>query len=166
VKKARVWKYDDSNDVPFYRTAPWTLQDALRDDMTDIGPKWIQWPYARIRRELEVEEGTVSRFVYQVEYDVAATPAGTHTPNWKPVARFDHNTDPSTGHDIRKEGLHLDLYRDEEKHRVVTGFPPVSLSHAPAYCERYLEKNAPQLLEQFEYWHNLTGPWRIHSSSE
>ena len=134
--------------------------------MTDIGPKWIQWPYARIRRIIEAQDGTVTRFVYQLEYDVAATPVGTHTPDWKQVARFDHNTDPSVGHDIRKDGLHMDLYRNGEKYRVVTSFPSVPLSLAPAYCEHYLEEHAPTLLKQFEYWHDLRGPWRIHSFSE
>jgi len=68
--------------------------------MTDIGSHWIEWPYARIRREVETSQGVVTRFVYQLEYDVAATPAGTHEPDWQPVARFDHNTDDTQGHDI------------------------------------------------------------------
>jgi hypothetical protein len=132
-------------------------------EMSEIEPRWIRWPYARIRRELETTDGAVTRFVYQLEYDIAATPAGTHTPDWQPVARFDHNVAPNRGHDVREEGLHLDLYRDGEKHRVLAGFPTVSLEHAPQFCEQFLEDNATQLLEQFERWHDLYGPWRVHS---
>ena len=132
--------------------------------MTDIGSHWIEWPYARIRREVETSQGVVTRFVYQLEYDVAATPAGTHKPDWQPVARFDHNTDDTQGHDIRDEGLHLDIYKDGEKHQVKTGFPTVESSSAPDYCERWLRTNAADLLERFERWHGLNGPWRIQSS--
>lgn len=131
--------------------------------MTEIAPRWVRWPYARIRRELETTDGAITRFVYQLEYDIAATPAGTHSPDWRPVARFDHSTAANRGHDIREEGLHLDLYRDGEKYRVLTGFPPVSLENSPQFCERFLEKNAERLLEQFERWHDLYGPWRVHS---
>lgn len=131
--------------------------------MTEIEPRWVQWPYARIRRELSTTDGTITRFVYQLEYDVAATPAGTHLSDWRPVARFDHNSAPNRGHDIRDEGLHLDIYRDGEQYRVLTGFPPVSMRSAPRFCERFLEENADRLLAQFERWHDLYGPWRIHS---
>lgn len=134
--------------------------------MKDIGPNWIEWPYARIRREIETSDGIVERFVCQLEYDIAATPAGTHETNWKPVARFDHNTSPTQGHDIRDEGLHLDIYKDGSKHRVKTGFPPIPADRALDYSERYLETHAPRFLEQFERWHDLKGPWRIQSESE
>lgn len=32
------------------------------------------------------------------------------------------------------------------------------------YCERWLLMNATDLLERFERWHGLNGPWRIQSS--
>lgn len=134
--------------------------------MADIGPNWIRWPYARIRREIDTERGEIQRFVYQLEYDIAATPAGTHEPDWRTVARFDHNVSPTQGHDIRVEGLHLDLYRDGRKYRVKTGFPPIPLSRAPDYCEWWLEEQADRVLEQFERWHDLYGPWRVQSESE
>lgn len=132
--------------------------------MADQEPVWIRWPYARIRRELETERGAVLRFVAQLEYDVQATPAGDNTPDWQPVARFDHNSHSQHGHDISDEGLHLDLYKDGEKHRVLDTFPPVPLSRAPRYCEEYLTRHANRFLEQYERWHDLYGPWRTQSS--
>ena len=44
--------------------------------MTDIGYRWIEWPYARLRRELDVDGGVPTRFVYQLEYDLDATVDG------------------------------------------------------------------------------------------
>jgi len=132
--------------------------------MTDQPPKWVRWPYARIRRELVIEQGDIFRFTYQLEYDIQATPAGGNAPDWRPVARFDHNIDPKHGHDIRDEGLHLDIYRDGEKYRVFTKFPPVPLPRAPRYSEEFLEREADRLLEQFERWHDLYGPWRTQES--
>ena len=132
--------------------------------MTDHPPAWIRWPYARIRRELETEQGQVRRFVAQLEYDIEATPTGQNTPDWRTVARFDHDITGEQSHDVREEGLHLDIYRDGEKHQVRTGFPPVPLNRAFRYSEDYLTQNADRLLTQFERWHGLHGPWRTQSS--
>jgi len=60
--------------------------------ITSQPPAWVRWPYARIRRELETERGQVRRFVAQLEYDIEATPTGQNTPDWRTVARFDHES--------------------------------------------------------------------------
>ncbi len=132
--------------------------------MSDLPPAWVRWPYARIRRELETVEGQPTRFVAQLEYDVQATPTGDNDAEWKPVARFDHNSNTQDGHDINTEGLHLDLYKDGEKYRVLDGFPPIPLSRAFRYCEEYLTQHSDRLLRQFEQWHDLYGPWRTQES--
>jgi hypothetical protein len=133
--------------------------------MADLEPYWIRWPYARIRRELATHQGRVQSFVYQLEYDIQATPTGQSTPNWRTVARFDHDISGEQSHDVREEGLHLDIYRDGEKEDVLRGFPSVSIEHAPRYAEEYLKRHADRLLQRFEQWHDLHGPWRPHSSS-
>jgi hypothetical protein len=135
-----------------------------RVSMSELDPSWIRWPYARIRRELVTEQGEVRRFVAQLEYDVAATPTGQSTPDWRTVARFDHDISGEQSHDVREEGLHMDIYRHGEKERVITDFPPVPLAIAPRFCEETLEARADALLERFEWWHDLHGPWRTHSS--
>lgn len=91
-----------------------------RVSMSELDPSWIRWPYARIRRELVTEQGEVRRFVAQLEYDVAATPTGQSTPDWRTVARFDHDISGEQSHDVREEGLHMDIYRNGEKERVIT----------------------------------------------
>lgn len=133
--------------------------------MTDHPPAWIRWPYARIRRELETEQGQVRRFVAQLEYDIEATPTGQNAPDWRTVARFDHDITGEQSHDVREEGLHLDVYRDGEKYDVIGRFPPIPLERAPRYAQEYLERHADRFLQQFEEWHDLHGPWRDHSSS-
>jgi hypothetical protein len=129
-----------------------------------VDPLWVRWPYARIRRELETDAGEVVRFVAQLEYDVQATPTGENDPEWRTVARFDHDRTGEMGHDISEAGLHLDIYRDEAKYRDLTGFPPVPLDRAFRYSETYLLRHADRLLEQFERWHDLHGPWRTQDS--
>jgi hypothetical protein len=131
--------------------------------MREIDPLWIRWPYARVRRERDIQRGEIQYFISQLEYDIQATPVGDNKPDWRIVARFDHNTDPDRGHDIREEGLHLDIYKYGEKHKVRDNFPYISLSAAPEFCDRFFKQNAPKLLHQFERWHNLSGPWRTYS---
>jgi hypothetical protein len=129
--------------------------------MVDQEPAWIRWPYARIRRSLKTERGEVIQFTAQLEYDVQATPSGQNTPEWRTVARFDHDANSLHGHDVAEEGLHLDIYRNEEEYKVKTAFPPVPLSRAFRYCEEYLTQHADYFLQQFEEWHDLRGPWRV-----
>lgn len=131
--------------------------------MSDLPPVWIHWPFARIRREITTDGGTVRQFVMQLEYDIQAEYSGQNAPEWRTVARFDHDPHLGQGHDIREEGLHLDIYRHEEKSVVRRQFPPVALDSAPRYCERFLAKNAERLLGQFEDWHDIDGPFRDYS---
>jgi hypothetical protein len=133
--------------------------------MTNLDPFWIRWPYARIRRELTTHQGRVRSFVYQLEYDIEATPTGENTPDWRTVARFDHDVSGEQSHDVREEGLHLDIYREGEKEDILRRFPAVSIEYAPRYAEEYLKRHADRFLQQFEEWHDLHGPWRTHSSS-
>lgn len=126
--------------------------------MADIGFVWVAWPYARIRRELSVSRGAVTRFVFQLEYDVRATPDGRSPHDWRAVARFDHDVDGS--HDVAEEGLHLDVYRNGEKVETFRGFPEVPLNEAPDFCQRFLVVNSDDLLDQFERWHDVGEEWR------
>lgn len=61
----------------------------------------------------------------------------------------------SWGHDIEKEGLHMDIYKDGHKKDVIHGFEQVPLNHAVDYCERYLLRTADKLVDQYEAWHGL-----------
>ena len=102
---------------------------------------------AQIRAGLSTERGAVTRFFVQLEYWLDG--------EWLEVVRFDHNPETEMGHDITKEGLHMDIYRDGEKYRTKEDFPPVELNRAPRYCTVYIRDNADRLIRSFEQWHNV-----------
>jgi hypothetical protein len=111
---------------------------------------WGEDPHARVRVEIDKSEGHVTRFVVQLERSIGG--------EWSEVVRFDHEPENPMGHNITKEGLHMDVYRDGEKVRVKDDFPPVPLSDAPRYCIMYIRTNADQLLQRFDQWHDLNDP--------
>lgn len=123
--------------------------------MAELDPLWVDWPRARIRRELDVEQGTVARFVVQLEYNVAVGSRGSDDPDWRVVARFDHDATSGGGHDVASEGLHLDVYRDGERYERLRGFPDLPLGRAMRYSERYLRSHSDRLLARFEAWHAI-----------
>jgi len=119
---------------------------------------WVEWPHARIRRELETNGGDVTRFVYQLEYNADAT-RDRHPPHdRRQVARFDHDADGQ--HNVGIEGLHLDVYRDGEQYEKTWDFPDVPLQHAPEFRKQYLFANADYFLDQFKAWHDFGREWR------
>jgi hypothetical protein len=121
------------------------------------GISWVEYLYARIRTDIGTEHGDVTRFVVQLEYNVE--PNLLEPNDWRQVARFDHEPDAEGGHDVTEEGLHMDVYRDEEKAEVRRDFPAVSLRGAPAFCKQTLSDRAPELLARFERWHGIDGNW-------
>jgi len=126
--------------------------------MTDLGFAWVEWPYARIRRELDTEGGQIIRFVYQLEYNVDATEDGLPPNDWREVARFDHDIDGQ--HDVSEEGLHLDIYRDGKKYKTTRDFPNVPINQTPAFCMEYLQQNADYFIDRFERWHDVGDQWK------
>lgn len=127
--------------------------------MAELDPVWIEWPHARVRRNLDIDHGVVTRFVVQLEYNIATLKPDVEAPEWCVVARFDHDSTSPGGHDITQEGLHLDIYRDGERFERLKGFPTFPAGRAMRYCEEYLLRYSAQLLSRFEYWHELRGPW-------
>lgn len=116
--------------------------------MADIEyTKWVRYPDAQLRFSMDTEHGTPTRFVVQLERLV--------NDEWREVVRFDHDNEGELSHDIREEGLHMDIYRDREKHLARRNFPPMRLNIAPAYAQAYIESEADRLLKRFDQWHNL-----------
>jgi hypothetical protein len=113
--------------------------------------KYTEYPYARILRDFTVRGGDVTRFVVQLEYGLGGEFFWPENyDEWEPVARFDHNPQGSDGHDVRDEGLHLDVYRGDGQYERTWDFPHVPVNEAPRWCEAYFEKNLDFLLERFE----------------
>jgi len=115
----------------------------------------IVYPYTQIRVEIALNSGDVESFVVQLEYNFETDPI--QPDEWKIVARFDHHPLMEWGHDIRKEGLHMDIYRNEYKLKVARNFPTVTVNAAPAFCEAFFDTNHDRLIDQFERWHGLQG---------
>lgn len=123
--------------------------------MVEIAPIWIDWPRARIRRHIVTESGSVRRFVVQLEYDIEYGNDVRRDPSWAVVARFDHDATSTGGHDVGREGLHMDVYRDGERALRGRGFPRLRPGTAMRYAEEYLYRNADRLITRFERWHGI-----------
>lgn len=124
--------------------------------MEDSSHYYTEYPYARIRRDYDTERGQVVRFVVQLEYglgDQVYWPRNCD--DWRAVARFDHNPRAPDGHDIRDEGLHLDIYKGEDEYEKSTDFPFVPVNRAPRWCEEYFKENLDFLLERFEKFNGI-----------
>lgn len=111
-------------------------------------------PYTQKRVELYKYRGDITAFLVQLEYNYR-TRFG-QPDDWRQVARFDHHPSMSWGHDIRREGLHMDIYKNGAKEKVIRQFPSVPVNKAPAFCERFFVQNHDRLVDQFERWHGLT----------
>lgn len=94
------------------------------------------------------------RFVVQLEYNVGHRTTRPD-PSLEVVARFDHDATSTGGHDVRREGLHMDVYRDGERVLRGRGFPKIPPGAAMRYAELYLSRNADRLVARFERWHGI-----------
>lgn len=110
---------------------------------------WVTWdPKTRVCININTRQGDVSDFLVAYEYKLRGS--------WETVAQFDHDPASPYGHDIEREGLHMDLYKQGQKYRVVRSkFPYVPVDHAPRYCNEYVNRNHEALIQRFEQWHNV-----------
>lgn len=128
---------------------------SLDRPVVELDPIWIDWPYARIRRELDVHGGRVNSFTVQLEYDLAAFSPDSHGADWRVVARFDHDAISPGGHDVTEEGLHLDIYRHGARYERLWGFPTLPAGRAMRYAEATLRARGARLISRFEQWHGV-----------
>ncbi|WP_077067771.1 DUF7718 family protein [Haloarcula rubripromontorii] len=110
-------------------------------------------PLVQRRTELDVEGGKIQSFYVQLEYNIA--PEVSQEDDWVQVACFDHQPDHPRGHDITREGLHMDIRHPNERDRVTTDFPTVELADAPRFCEKYLDENYQKICMRYAEWADL-----------
>lgn len=121
----------------------------------ELNPVWEDWsngtvqPTARIQERIYWNGEIVTEFCVQLEYNVAVHYEMDRN-SWRAVARFDHNVSPHRGHDIRDEGLHMDLFPKTDYEREVKDFPAVPLRDAPNYSRRFLEERHSHYLGRYE----------------
>jgi len=93
------------------------------------------------------DHGEVTRFVVQLEY--------LYGSKWTTVVRYDHDPVSLHGHDVTDEGLHIDVFRNGEKHRREYVAPPMPASVAFDFAEDHLAENIQQFTRRFEKWHEI-----------
>ena len=124
----------------------------MSDELVTVWADWSRGtiqPTARIRERVYFDHPTIAEFCVQLEYNLAAGQRDAPA-DWRAVARFDHNVHPRRGHDIRAEGLHLDVFPGTTAEETVRAFRVVSLSRAPTFCREFLETNRVALLAAYE----------------
>jgi len=83
------------------------------------------------------------RFLVQLHYQI-----GTDPVRWKAIARMDHNETSTTGHDVYREGLHVDVARE------TTSTVHLQLRHAPLPPNRgtVIRRSAEYLATEADYF--------------
>jgi hypothetical protein len=104
----------------------------------------------QIRVGFDRDKKDVTRFVVQLEYH--------HHNQWKPVVRYDHDKSANSrhSHDVTKEGLHIDIFRDGEKYATEYIAPAQSGAMALNRVEDHLANNLQRFINRYERWHGLT----------
>ena len=110
-------------------------------------------PQTRIDARIGVADGgEVEWFVVQLLHNLE--PYYSEYEDWREIARFDHNTDAQEGHDVAKEGLHMDLTFENREDEAVTRFPshtppPSDLGLTVRYCVNYLRNRYEELIKEY-----------------
>ena len=93
------------------------------------------------------EGRSITRFAVQLEYRLGD--------EWVEVVRSDHDPVSQHGHDVARDGVHLDVYRDGEKYRVERIAGPMDPASALTTAEEYIREHFKRLTRRFERWHDL-----------
>ena len=124
--------------------------------MTDETPREYDREYCRplpgpvqVRIGFDRDRDTITRFVVQLEYH--------HAGEWHPVVRYDHDGtgESEHAHDVTEEGLHIDIYRDGEKHATEYIAPAHSGAKALNRVEDHLAENLQRFTNRYEQWHEI-----------
>ena len=120
----------------------------------DLYPRSVSDPYGEIQYGVKTEGGAVTAFVVQLRCWIST---GTEL-----VVQFDHTPEEGSGHDVEREGIHMDVFRDGEKVDTSTvadaGFDshpgPLPAAAALNYALRYIETENERLIERYLTWRN------------
>ena len=124
-----------------------------RDEYDVEYSETIGIPGARLRIGHSRESGEVTAFVVQIEVHLDVAGAAGEAGEWVEVVRSDHSTSAGD-HDVRREGVHLDVYRGGEKDRTeqLTG-PIQSVDVAFNEAEERITEGTERYVERFREWH-------------
>lgn len=69
---------------------------------------------------------------------------------WQTVVRYDHDPHTDHGHNVTKEGLHIDSYRDREQYRIEFVTRPLQVGVAPEMARQPPSRAAPLTNRSFQ----------------
>lgn len=110
----------------------------------------IHSPWVQRRTCLKIKDHELQAFYVQLEYNRSPNPIMEE--DWQDIAWFDHQPSHRFGHDITKEGLHMDLQHPTGNNRKVKDFPSIPLADAPTFCEKYFDENYVEICDQYLKW--------------
>ena len=118
----------------------------LEDEYDREFVKPIGLPGAQLRVGYSRDRAEVTAFVVQLETRLESQG------EWVEVVRSDHSTSAG-GHDVTREGVHLDVYRGSEKvdTEQLTGPVPVDVAFDEA--EERITDDAERYVERYREWH-------------
>ncbi len=102
------------------------------------------------------QQGHIPRFLVQLHYIKSTSPL-----RWKDIARIDHNETSTTGHNVYREGLHVDVDRRSSKE------VQLKLRHGPLPrlcgtvirgCVDYFKREAAYFINVYEEQQAPGGP--------
>lgn len=103
----------------------------------------------QVRIGFDREKDAVERFVVQLEYH--------HDEEWHTVVRYDHDGtgESEHAHDVTEDGIHIDIYRDDEK--FATEYVAMAQTGAKAFnrVEDHLAENLQRFITRYERWHGI-----------
>lgn len=104
------------------------------------------------------EQGHIPRFLVILHHQVATNPV-----EWTAIARMDHNETSATGHDVYREGLHVDVARRSSStvhlHVPHAGLPS-NRGMVIRRCATYLRQEADYFIAVYEERQAPGGPPR------
>lgn len=114
--------------------------------MTEFYRRAVSRSDGELRYRVKTERGRITAFVVQLYC--------WRDGSWRLVAQPDHNPTMAEGHDVTEGGVHVDVFRDGEKHETETAPHPGPLNPELAldYAISYLEMHDKRLIRQYDAW--------------
>jgi hypothetical protein len=140
---------------------------VAEDDYDREFVKPVGIPGAQVRIGYSRDGGEVTAFVVQLEAHLDVDGAAGDAGEWVEVVRSDHHSTAAGGHDVTREGIHLDVYRGGEKDHSehLTGPLPADIGFTEA--EERITDHAERYVERYREWHrnNRNGSGRPNGPS-
>jgi hypothetical protein len=140
--------------------------DRIEYDREFVKP--VSIPGARVRIGYSRDRDEITAFVVQLEFQLTDDGAAGEAGEWVEVVRSDHDSTAEGGHDVTREGLHLDVYRDGEKGHSESLMGPLPSDVGFNEAEERITDRAERYVERFREWHrnNRNGSGRPNGPSK